>query len=554
MRSTVRDPVLQHLMRTSITLAVLLVALHTWAAEGTRVTGTARPAGRNEPAEGLTVELRPSSLAWAPDQKKELEAKTRTTKTDNQGRFHFDHVAPGEYEVVAARKGWSAAEYRVHVSGLTKETKVGKELVLAPLARVEVAISPPTDAHQQPWEVSLARFADGDAAPVASSKASISGQWARGELESGSYSVTVQDENGASVAQESVYVDGALQYVPITIEQVSVRGTLVIGDRPVEAHLRFYTIDAKSVRMTAGENGTFSGVLPGEGVWNVDVTPANAGRQRLTIPQVEIRRSAATGFADVDLELREGRVHGVVVSPDGTPLVSTIYLFKDGRSIGGGRTESDGKFDFLGIAPGRIEISARGQGVDSGLLSHVIHGTEDQPLQIVTAKTRDIRVRVSTFDGRPVAGALVAWTATNWLKDDSTNPHGEVRITLPAPQSTLTLGVVAIGHPLKLTTVQAQDLVAISLPPLGGQLFIAFPERRLPYPSLGKDGGLMTIGAFMNGRGFLDGMPVRPVKGGFLAEVEPGEYTVCMPFTTKCEARAVRAGARETIDATKWTE
>lgn len=522
---------------------------------GAIVTGYARPGGRGEAADGIRVELRPSSLAWSPADMKRIGAQTRTAETDARGFFQFDGVEPGEYVAAATKDGWSPAEYRVHVSDIANEARVGREIVLAPLSRIEVAITPPVDSQQKPWEVELLRTRGDEQIPVVTSAASLTGQWSHAGLESGYYSIDIRDTTAQSnVASESMHLDGTTQYVAIKIKQVIVRGTLTLDGEPVAARLRFqHMYEGIGAELASDTEGRFAGLLRSEGKWDIQVTRAGA-RERTMLKDVEVRRGD-DGDAELELELPAGRVRGTVVTPEGSPVQATLYLFRKSRSVGGARTEQDGTFDFIGIEPGEIEISARAQGRESGLLPHTIRSMDDEPMTIIVPKVRTTRVRVLAPDGRRVAGARVTWRAMHFSKDDVTGPDGEVAIKVPPTQAALTFAVVAVGYPAKLMIAPTEDdVITAVLPAVSGQLFLALDGMRLPYPMVDKGGASMNIGALMFGEPFREGMPVRAVPGGFLANLEPGEYTICMPLTTKCETRVLRPGARESIDATKWQE
>ncbi|HYI07816.1 MAG TPA: carboxypeptidase regulatory-like domain-containing protein [Thermoanaerobaculia bacterium] len=521
---------------------------------GVAITGYARPSGRDEPADAIDVELRPAAIAWSPDDKQRSAAAARIAKTNARGFFRFDAVEPGEYVVAAKKAGWSPAAYRVHVSGVTNETTVGKELVLDALARIEVWIQPPVDARQRPWLVTLDRILTGDQQQIADSAASITGQWSHDRLESGAYAVSIRDADGSRVAGDGLYAAGGTSHMAITIDQVPVRGTLTLDGEPVVAWLRFLDMFGKRVDMDTDEKGKFTGVLPVQGPWDVEIRRGGA-QSRVSIPDLDVRR-LDSGYAELDLELPEGKLHGTVTSSDGRPVKANVKVWHNHDFVASALTEDDGKFSFTGVPPDEVEISAEGKGTKSGIVRHTIAGLDDEPIRLVVEKPNTVRARVLTPDGRPVAGALVSWVTTNVIKDDLTGPRGEIRFALPHSTTEIDLFVLAIGFPLKIATIPVSgDVAEIRLPAVAGLLYVAFDNYRPPYPRIGKGERLMPFGVLFGGGGpDADGMPVRSAHVGAEVVLEPGEYTVCSTYKTKCETRVVRAGGRESVDTTGWQD
>jgi hypothetical protein len=521
---------------------------------GVVVTGYARPSAGNAGADGIDVELRPAVLAWSPDDKKRVTAATRRTKTNARGFFQFDGVEAGEYEVIAKKDRWSPAEYRVHVSGTTNEAVVGKELVLDTLGRVEVSLQPPVDAQQRPWHVALERFVSGEVQTVARSVASITGQWSHEGLESGSYSVSISDADGSRLASDGRWVAGETAYIPFTIDQVAVRGTLTLDDAPVNARLRFLDRFGKRVDMESDAEGRFSGVLPKQGLWSVDIRRGDT-RSILWLDGVEVRRSDATGYADLSLELPAGRVHGSVTTEGGEAVGANVKIWSGRSMVASMSTAADGLFDFTGIPPGDVEIAASGKGTHSGMVAHKVGGLEDDPIRIVVGKTATARARVVTATGRPLAGVLVSWVLTRMIQDDLTGPNGEVRIPLPPSMKGIDVAISALGYPLKMATVPATDeVIEIRMPAAAGTLAISFDTRTTSYPRIGRGGFLLPLSVFFSGPTAYEARPVRTFAEGFTVLLEPGEYTVCNVPATQCETRVVQPGAREVIDARAWSK
>lgn len=458
---------------------------------GTIVTGRARSANGDAPIDLIDVELRPSSMSWAPEDQERVRRQKHAAKTNPRGFFQFENVAPGEYAVVATKKGSSPAEYRVHVTPVAFEAVVERELVLGELARIEVSIQPPVDAEQRPWTVALSRVVTGNSEPVARS----------GE--------------------------------------------------DVEAALQFMQQSGKRIDLQSDAEGRFAGTLPSQGKWDVEV---RHGAARITIRDVAVQRGES-GYAELVLELPDGRVRGKVVDAAGQPHVANVTLFRDKRREAYARTGDDGEFEFTGVGEGEVELTADARAGNSGTVPHTIKGAADERLRIVIAPRNVVRARVLSPEGRPVAGALVVWVTEYAIRDAITSPTGDVTIKLPPGLAGITIFVSAPGFPLKLAHLSVRDdTAAVRLPAFAGTLLVRYDTRRWPSLMFGSGNDQMYLGA-TNGMGSRsEGMPVRFTREGCMLSVEPGTYTVCQTRANRCETRDVRAGARETIDAMEWSE
>lgn len=521
---------------------------------GTVVTGYARPARGT--LSTIAVELRPSSLAWSPEDHQRLNTRTRTAKANARGFFQFMDVEAGEYVAQARHDGWSPAQQRVIVRAGREEESVTQELVLAELGRIEVDIRPPVDPQQKPWRVKLHRMLGGDMQDVTQSAASLTGQWQHEGLEHGAYALEVRDSDGKVVSREGVGVWGGRELVPITIDQVVVRGTLSMDDDPVEARLEFFDINGRRLWMASDEEGRFSGMLPEQGIWNVNVV--REGKGRIEIPKIDVRRPDAKDYAELELELPAGRVHGVVVDATGQAVDARVRVWRNRRVEGSGRF-TDGSFDFSGLTKGEVELWADAREGESGLIPHTIGGAEDEPVEIVVAKRRTVRGVVLSPEGLPIAGAQIVWMDPYYIESVVTGPRGQFKIDLGPSDTHIDVGVVAIGYPLKVLRLDArsEETQRVRLTAVAGQMFLPMiTGRDGPFPYIIAPGlRALPLGA-MRGDTLPPppGLPVRIVRGGYLVDAEPGAYSICANIRLEhCHSLTLHAGARETIDTSKWT-
>jgi Carboxypeptidase regulatory-like domain len=525
---------------------------------GALITGRASvPA--DEPQNGISVELRRSSFAWSPDDVQREVVQSRQTKTNARGFFSFSNVPPGEYTVIARKDGWSAAEDQVHVAGSATEAVVGKELILPELGRLEIVITPPVDALQRPWKVQLDRRVNAEAILVAEGKADLNGVWRYDGADTGSYAVVVLDENGSRVSADGVLVTGGPMTIPIRIEQVMIRGSVTLDGEPVPARLRFNDGHGRIASFTTDDEGKLSGALAREGKWDIDVRPRGSGAE-IRLKDIEVRRSDATGFADLELELPAGRVRGKLVDVEGQPVQGWVSIRRGRDFVASGNTAADGTFDLAGVPPGEVTLLATTQNrEESELITHRVKEGDGDPLNIVVRKKHRVRARLLTADGRRVAGAQIhVLTAHRMWREHTTDPSGEVSFSASPGASHVRVAIVAHGLPLKFSHVAAgagREPVDIVFSPIPGGIFIALEPMQPPHLSIGPTGEApYWLPSVLNHSMQAASKPARRVADGIQLLVEPGTYTICNQKRTTCETVRVAAGARATVDARGWEE
>lgn len=526
--------------------------------QGALVSGTASVATDDSKA-GISIELRPATFAWSPDDVKREAAQARRAKTNARGFFSFSSVPPGEYSVIATKEGWSPVEYRVHVAGGATEAAVGKELVLPELARLEIVISPPVDARQHAWRVKLDRRLNGETVPVAHGEVSANGVWQYAGAGAGAYVVTVLDESGSTVSSEGVMVPGGPMTIPLRVQQVVIRGTVTLAGEPVAARLRFNDRRGKVSNLATDEDGRFSGTVASEGKWDIELWP-RASETRITLKDVEIRRSEATGYADVDLELPAGRVRGVVVDAEGKPVEGHVSIRRNREHVAAGKTAANGTFDLAGIPEGEMTLHATTPNrEESDVIPHRVDEDDDAAVRIVVRRKRQFRGRLVTADGRPVAGARVlhrtTWGAWSEL---TSGPRGDLSISASPTESHVDLAIAAPGMPLKFARVpidHARETVDIAYSPAPGLLTIARNTNRWPTLNIGIGNELWdSIATWLARPWEAESSTARLVDGDIQLVVEPAEYTVCTQKRTTCKTVRVAPGARASIDARGWEE
>lgn len=504
---------------------------------GASISGRAALPSRAE--EGpITLTLAPDAFTDAP----RANLRTFTTTTNDRGFFQFTGFEPGSWTVTASKSGWSPAQTRVVINEAA-ETALPDVLTLRPLARVELTLDPPHDVGGADWMVKLEREPSwGTRVPVVES-ASSEGRWKSEPLEGGLYFITVKDAGGTVVHIGGQMIDAGSPPLAIRIDRVIVRGTVTLGRDPVKARLTFNDSAGKRVRMASDREGRFEGAIAASerAKWTVQVTPDDT-RATITLRNVEIE--ARGGVAEVGLELPEGRITGKTVDDEGQP-VRAFLIVRGKDSMAQTTSGADGEFTIAGLEPGEVELRASTREADSGFLSHTIRGAEDEPLTLVLPRKVRASVTIETPSGRPFAGAIVyILTAGKVMVDAVSGPNGRVAITSPSQSPIAHVIVNAPGYPLAMRAVPLagdDEARRVRLSPLSGKVLVpgeSFLGRR----------GMPVVNLYA----WRDPAPNtfrNAVQGGWLLDLEPGEYRFCADLAERrCVERTVTPGSQQKIE------
>lgn len=149
-----------------------------------------------------------------------------------------------------------------------------------------------------------------------------------------------------------------------------------------------------------------------------------------------------------------------------------------------------------------------------------------------------------TPDGQALPGAAVRAVAPGYylLGYALTRNNGSFALSLPSNLTTATFVVVAPRLPARIIDVSVSyslyTPIRIVVGTAGGRLRILFPKSS-PMPTIRKSGDAIPLS-------LLAEHPYELTKGAFAADIEPGDYTVCLE--SKCEPAAVTPRSNVLID------
>jgi hypothetical protein len=526
---------------------------------GGAITGFVRFGGDGPPLPGLVIELVPAlpdPTTSVAEGKRQIAGRTERVHPSARGFFQFRNLDAGPYTVIARTKGWSPArapDLRVEEG---RETRIDNALVIEPLARVDVFLLPPLDPSGEPWRVSLSQLLplNGGAVPVAEGNASLIGQWSADGVDAATHLLHVADHRGNTFARSVVDVSPRMAPVQLTIDAVGVEGTVRMGEEPLETRLEFRNREGRRVSFRSDVEGRFSGVLPEEGRWDVNVGGEATHMLKRT---VEVRRGDA-GTARIDLELPDTSVDVTVVTAGGQPVRARVrVLDAEGRDVAGASTDDHGRVRLLGLDPEeepRVSARAASKGLESGTVPVTFAADGHAELTIVVQSQIKVRGWLVTPSGRPVAGAFVRYVAPHRraIREEVSGPSGEFEIALPHDTGTLEMIILPPAMPIKLLTIPVHAEmdpnleIVVGGPPATLELAMSSSP---PFPFIRKDGPAVSAIALRYPFNWTTSHQLRP--WGMVLTLEAGTYAVCSSTGTNCRTVSLTPGAIERIDGTE---
>ncbi|HVR38334.1 MAG TPA: carboxypeptidase-like regulatory domain-containing protein [Thermoanaerobaculia bacterium] len=488
------------------------------------------------------------------------DAYRDSVKPNARGFFQFKNVPAGTYSIVAEAERATPARMSSLVVAKLREYVLETPLQLRPLARVELLVSPPVDPNGNPWTVRLERFVpmSSVSSVVASGPVSERGEWTSGNVEAGSHYVRILDKSGTAFERHQIEVEPDMPVIPIAILAVPVTGRVLVGDKPLRAKVRLWSLTSDGARVETDDDGNFECILASEGKWNVDVKPVGS-YQSLLVKPVLIRRRDGEERARVEIKLPGGRVLGKVVDESGHPMKAGIRFTQAGVPSTDTRTNDDGEFELIGLDEGSALLEAVTKTAESGGVNVMIDADAASEITLTLRELRKITTVLTTTSGHPVAGAQISyWNPLLGIPRPAVSgPNGRFTIVVPATIDHVHLSAYAPGVPFTLTQValpRDDNSVSVTVSDIAGKLAIHSGEN-LFWPIVHHQGAMGSFGVLRMLREFA-GPPPWLAPGGIVIDVEPGEYTLCptLSINDRCVTRTVVAGATTVVDATQWAE
>ena len=463
-----------------------------------------------------------------------------------KGHFEFAGVMPGAYRVIARARDVSPARSETLIVSASSFYRVAP-LRFDALATVKIAVDPPVDSLQRPWNIAISHITPGTphTTPVVRDSVPLTGWWEKPGIETGRYVIAISDASGAIVHRVQMQIDENGPVIEVRIAQIPVRGRVSVGG----AELTFTSVGiqgGKRVQFTASEEGEFSGMLPHEGTWDVKIALRDE-KAYVVRRGVNVKRPADADVAYIELELPPGKIEGTVFDGAGEPLteMSSIMLVRNGKPEANTVSGDEGQFAFFGLAEGDVMLRAvTASGGDTGLIPARVRNSGTSRIRLTMAQGRRVQGTLVTSNGLPIAGAYIRYLAPAMptFLQTVTDASGIFELRLPHGVGTIAVAVLASALPVSLSTVEvsADRILHLVVPTDRGELFIPMSRRAEP-PLIASLNGIplpvRTLVFPMDGSALPRG--VQP--DGFLITLVPGAYTFC---SGGCQTVTIRSGER----------
>lgn len=494
---------------------------------------------------GIDVEVRPRSAKTPKESSRvRAEALLKHTTTDHRGFFRLHDLAPGAYVLAASREGYATTRTSVRVVADRLSEVVDPPLILRAAQNLEIYVDPPTppsvlggvwEAHLEQVDRGGARLQD-----FVPSDCSAAGVGHVEDLARGLYKLRILDPAGKMWASRELDFTAGVTTTFMDVPVVEVRGTVVLGEEPLEAASVFFA-GSSGIEMVSNEEGRFSGFLPRPGAWSIEVR-ASEPRLRRNFKSVEIEVEPPKSYAELELDMPDTRMQGEVVDALGrsvdNAIVSATGYAASLDSFAQQRTDEDGAFDFAGLPPGRFilraEIIRDGKQMQSpkqemDLQSQVEH----EPIRLVVEEALNISGCVVS-QGRGVPGAMVKMHAAQAMEiavgPQTTDFDGRFEVDFPPGTREVMSGVGAPGFGYKIGKLrvdESQELV-IEISQEAGALVLDNIDPEQPRMLLvahqnGFEAAIFLARNWARTVGVTQTDPTRFV----IPDLEAGDYAAC---------------------------
>lgn len=366
---------------------------------------------RDAPAEKAVIE---GFLLSPRLQEQPKPVATGTARPD--GTFTVSGLPAGEVELKARLEGQGEGRSEPFGLELGQLRWLDAPLAIVPLAALDLVVEPPAYPGGSPWTVLVRERVAGAQHERLRTKFELapSGRARLEKLPAGKYTLSIRSPDGSSWADREATVAGHDELLQITTDLVEVRGTHRFGDDGAPALLRFvlFREGGRQVKMRADEEGVFSGYLPKEGRWAVEVAGDGAD-EWVTLEEVEIRKGPR-GYAEVEIARDDTKLAGRVVDRTGAPQ-SGAQVFVTRRDKDGNpsysaalKTNARGEFRARGLVAGPTTLFASTARARSAPREVELAAGREGTVELMVEERLEVRGRVRCGGGQ-APSALVAF-------------------------------------------------------------------------------------------------------------------------------------------------
>ena len=363
------------------------------------------------------------------------------------------------------------------------------------------------------------------------------GLWEIKSVPEGGYFLLISAANGERWFNQHLAIDSNTPPLFVTIPRVEVRGELTFGDVPLPAQLLFGgRNEALKVALAADEEGEFEGVLPREGLWNVEVVAEYPAIRRKV--QVEV-----TDGEEIEISIPDTTVRGRVVDEQNRSVEQAIVRIMSMSQPGMTTdvyTDAEGGFEVVGLPPGRTTFVAEDVGQYSD--QQEVHLDEKQvapEVELILRRTLKLKGRVVGANGEGVVGARIKALSAEVLNRPVfmviSEADGGFELDLPAITKNIVLNVGAPGFGFRTLQVPArEESLVIPVARESGTLVVELPEsldRSLwdaPQIAIVHNLGYAGLYFLQDWARFQGQEQDGSEKRYVIPAMEPGDYSACL--------------------------
>ncbi|HEX6900897.1 MAG TPA: carboxypeptidase-like regulatory domain-containing protein [Thermoanaerobaculia bacterium] len=522
---------------------------------GSSLAGWIQVADRSFSLNEVSIELQPEVVGWQgnPAERKRTELRQQSVMAGRNGFFQLAGLSPGQYVLTAKGKGFSPAATQVSIPE-GREVVLSEPLFLEPLSKLQVSLDPPARLDGGPWQVEVLRFVPRTNVyeTVMRSAAALDGNWLSKPLQAGTYEVVVRDAAGSALYQTVHRLDSSTPPLFIDLDLVPFRGTLTMGGKPIAAALVFGTTNRQpNVRVEADADGRFSGSLPREGLWPVEVLLSGDRKQRAA--DVEVERLPSGKPDVIEVELPETRLSGQVIAR-GAP-VSEAFVVMMGKEADGRprreaalRVDREGRFEALGLSPGHVSVRAYDRTRTSKWVDvHLDEDTTAPELRLELGESVAVKGLLTSSYGPAPGGLVVAWAelrdaAPIWLGEVVSGADGSFELSVDARAEALKIVAAVPGCGVEIGRFavprEPGALLNVACGPARGEILLQGfgPEGFFLHD--GAEIPANTLFGILERAGFLGWSE----QGSLLRAMPVGPYRLCI--SSYCKDDELVAGGR----------
>jgi protocatechuate 3,4-dioxygenase beta subunit len=453
----------------------------------------------------------------------------RSTRTDANGTFQLEGLAPGHYSFVA--------EHSPYAQGVVRDFDISSgaplRIVMTSGATIYGHVSGLSAAELSHAQVTA--WATGD---DAGAEVDASGNFRIEGAPSGSVRIQAETRSGMGGAQRNSpmktidVAPGAMAQVDLEFSNdTTVRGRVTRNGRPLGNAMVDFLPNGRSgthVRAQADATGSYSATGLGDGPYRVAVVDL----ERFT-PYSTSYEVTGSGTFDIDIKAApvRGRVtdsatgEGVADAKVELRAASNVTDFLGLRSA---ITDANGGFLIDSVAPGAYHISGTKTGYGSDIRDVTVTeaGTDSVNLALSTNDGIALKV-VDGRDGRPLSAVVRAYDAQGRVAYDSLDRFFGGGGSTASQQLTLAAGQYRVviqmqGYATRIVTLSSPSQQTIALTPGGTLVLRSSSSARRTIRLLDTSGQPYERSLFGNAPTALEPSPAAVT----ITNVTPGVYTV----------------------------